>query len=251
MSEAALVIPCRAKLNLGLAVTGVRADGYHELDTIMQAVSHHDLLLISPACASSLEVYGADLGDPGGNLVLRAQQELEREVGRRLPAAFILHKRIPTGAGLGGGSSDAAACLRGLSRLHRLDLDLAPVALRVGADVPFFLRGGTARVTGIGERVVGLPEPPGRWFQVAWPGFGISTRAAFQAWDRLGGEGANQLTRAAVAVEPRLGEFLERLGPGWQMTGSGSACFRGLAGPGDARPLDCWHQVVWAVPAWA
>jgi len=245
-----LALPAHAKLNLTLEVLGPRPDGHHEVLTLYQAISLHDLLLAEPAAATTL-----DGGHGPDDLVLKAQRALEAAVGRPLPTRFKLAKRIPAGSGLGGGSSDAAAALRALSRLHGLaDLDLDPVAAEVGADVVFLLRGGAAVAGGRGERV--RPAPPATgWFAVAWPGFEVSTRAVYDRWDQVGGEGANQLTRAALAVEPRLREFAVQLGEGWRMTGSGSAFFQHCESRRQAEraveALDCWKAVARPVGAWA
>lgn len=236
-----LALPAHAKLNLDLRVLGVEADGYHRILTRMQAVSLHDLLVVARADRTTLS------GGFDDDLVLRAARELEAEVNRPLPARFLLHKRIPAGAGMGGGSSDAATALRALARLHEVDVDLDAVAARVGADVPFALRGGSMVGAGHGGRL--RPAPPATgWFAVAWPGFGVATGAVYTTWDQVGGDGENELTRAAVAVEPRLVAFSERLGPGWRMTGSGSAFFRPCASRRQAEAaiggLCCWTAVV-------
>jgi 4-diphosphocytidyl-2-C-methyl-D-erythritol kinase len=245
----ALALPAHAKLNLELEVLGRRPDGRHEVHTLLQAVSLHDLLIVERAADTSLEG-GVEVDD----LVLRAQRALESAVGRPLPARFRLLKRIPVGAGLGGGSSDAAAALRALRRLYRLDCDLGPVAVAVGADVAFFLTGGAAVAGGSGERL--SPTRPWEgWYVLAWPGFGVSTARVYAAWDRVGGDGDNQLTRAALTVEPRLAEFVAMLGAGWRMTGSGSAFFRAFPERGPAERAaaalrGCWTAVVRAVDAW-
>jgi 4-diphosphocytidyl-2-C-methyl-D-erythritol kinase len=243
----ALAIPAHAKINLGLAVLGLRPDGYHELCTRFQAISLHDLLIIEPAVVTSLE------GGVADDLVLRAQRTLEHASGRPLPARFRLVKRIPAGAGLAGGSSDAAAALRGLSRLHGLDLDLAPLGTDLGADVPFLLTGGAAVARGLGERLTPAITDSG-WYAIAWPGFSMATPAVFRRWDEVGGEGENELTRAAFDVEPKLAEFASMLGEGWRMTGSGSAFFRPAATRAEAEAaaagLRCWTAVAQPVAAW-
>jgi 4-diphosphocytidyl-2-C-methyl-D-erythritol kinase len=224
-----LVLPAHAKLNLDLAVLGLRPDGFHEVRTRLQAISLHDLLAIAPAAETSLEG-----GTGADDLVLRAQRALEAAVCRPLPARFRLVKRIPVGAGLGGGSADAAAALRGLRRLHSLDCDLRPVAAGLGVDMPDPLAGG--------------------WFALAWPGIEVPTPAVYRAWDEVGGDGGNQLTRAAFAVRPDLAEFAGMLGEGWRMTGSGSAFFRHCSTRAEAERcaggLACWTAVVRPVPAW-
>jgi 4-diphosphocytidyl-2-C-methyl-D-erythritol kinase len=235
-------------LNLDLRLRGLLPGGLHEIESTMQAISLHDLLLVERAERTTL------VGGHGAeDLVLRAQRTLEQAACRPLPARFRLVKRIPVGAGLSGGSSDAAAALRALARLHGLDVDLAPVAARVGADVPFFLVGGAATARGAGELLT--PRPPARgWVALAWPGFAVSTAAVYRAWDEVGGDGDNHLTRPAERVEPRLRAFRERLGSGWRMTGSGSAFFRLTASRSEAErcvaALDCWTAVARPVGPW-
>ena len=234
-----LAIPAHAKLNLALKVLGARPDSNHDVVTWYQAISLHDLLL-----AESAETTRLQGGHGTDDLVCRAQRALEVAAGRPLPARFRLVKRIPAGSGLGGGSADAAAALRALSRLHGLEgIDLEPVAAEVGADVAFLLKGGAAEARGRGERLRPCPPATG-WFAIAWPGLQISTKAVYARWDEVGGEGANHLTRSALAVEPRLREFVNRLGEGWQMTGSGSAFFRHCPTRQEAERavdgLGCW-----------
>ena len=242
-----------AKLNLELRVSGTRPDGHHDIDTVLQAISLHDLVQIEVADETSLDVIAGDAPAGPDNLVLKAISALESATGRSLPVRVRLLKRIPTGGGMGGGSSDAAATLRGLSRLYGLDADLDGVAAGLGADVPFFLRGGLARGQGRGERLTALP-PGGGAFAIAWPGFGVSTAAVYRAWDQVGGDDPNQLARAAFEVEPRLADFAESLGRGWQMTGSGSAFFKVCVSQAGAAaaiaPLGCWTSVAAPVPAW-
>jgi 4-diphosphocytidyl-2-C-methyl-D-erythritol kinase len=247
-----LALPARAKLNLDLAVVGRRADGMHELRTRMQAIDLHDLLQVEPADKTSLAVTGLEISRSAPNTVLAAQAALQEAAGRELPASFSLHKRIPPGSGLGGASSDAAAALRALVAIHRLDVDLGDVAPKVGADVAFFLCGGAALIEGAGERVSPMATTQA-WFALAWPRIELSTASVYRAWDEVGGDGANQLRRAAGHVHKRVDEFAARLGAGWQMTGSGSAFFRVCSGRDEAlaatSKLDCWSAVAQAVSA--
>ena len=167
-----------AKINLALRVLGRRPDGYHEIDTLLQTVDLHDRLTFRPAPGGRLEVACGDPGVPEGaqNLVWKALDALRREAGRPdLGMAVSLEKGIPTGSGLGGGSSDAACALAvgaavwGLNLAHE---DLEAVGARIGSDVPFFIRGGVRRATGrgevlsdvepIGEETFGLLIPPVR-----------------------------------------------------------------------------------------
>jgi 4-diphosphocytidyl-2-C-methyl-D-erythritol kinase len=242
-----LAVPARAKLNLDLEILGRRPDGYHDLRSTMQTIELHDLLLIEPATQTALSSNGQTVRNNADNSVLKAHAALERAAHRRLPAAFHLEKRIPAGSGMGGASSDAAATLKGLNKLFKLDLDLEPIAAEIGSDVPFFLHGGAALVEGRGERVTPIATTPA-WFAIAWPGIELSTKAVYHAWDEIKGK---DLTNAAEHVEPRLKDFATMLGEGWTMTGSGSAFFRPAATENEAkvaiRGLDCWTALTRAM----
>lgn len=209
----------------------------------MQAISLFDDLEIQSSDRSEIEVEGFDVPTTGDNLALRAAAAVGATCRIRL------HKRIPTGAGLGGGSSDAAAVLRALGA-GRTDLD--EIASGLGADVAFFLRGGRALATGRGDTLRPAADVDG-WYALAWPGIELSTAAVYRAWDEVGGDGANHLFRAACEVEPRLAPFTRRLGPGWRMTGSGSAFFLEAHDESSARDatrgLDCWSAIARALPA--
>jgi 4-diphosphocytidyl-2-C-methyl-D-erythritol kinase len=219
-----------AKLTVSLRVTGIRADGYHELDAEMVTISLVDEIELSEG-GSGLTVdaapgtRGEQLPVPERNLVVRALEVCGRS------AAVRLTKRIPLGGGLGGGSADAAAVLRwaGCEDLS--------VAVRLGADVPFCVVGGRARVEGVGERVTPLAFAR-RDYLLLLPPFGIDTAAVYSAWDAdtrgRGGGGsddgdANELTTAALAVEPRLAAWRDALrdlaGREPTLAGSGSTWF--------------------------
>jgi len=161
-----------AKINWVLEVLDRRPDGYHEVRTVIQTIDLCDTLAMQPAAELCLEAEGEGLPPEQENLVMKAAHLL-RERAARLPGARIrLSKAIPIAAGLGGGSSDAAAALRGLNELWRLGLDqkaLADVASRLGSDVPFFLYGGTALAKGRGERITPLPDAPRRELFIALP----------------------------------------------------------------------------------
>ena len=187
-----------AKLTLSLRVTGVRDDGYHLLDAEMTTLELADTLTFSDG--DGVEVLGAVL--PDDDLVARAL----RAVGRR--AHVRLEKRIPVGAGLGGGSADAAAVLRWAGCAD------TGVALGLGADVPFCVIGGRARVRGVGEVVEPVPFRDTA-YTLLTPPFAVSTPAVYRAWDELRGPqgaGPNDLEPAALHVEPRLAEWRDRLG---------------------------------------
>ncbi|HEV2035372.1 MAG TPA: hypothetical protein VGU71_14445 [Candidatus Dormibacteraeota bacterium] len=250
-----LAVPARAKLNLDLEVLRRAKNGFHEIRTRIQAVALHDLLELTPADRTSMNTSGLAAPPNKDNSVLKAHEALEGAIRRELPTRFDLHKRIPSGAGLGGASSDAAAALRGLTTIHALKVDLAEIAAGLGADVPFFLAGGTALAEGRGERLTRLRPEPNSWFAIAWPGIELLTAAVYRAWDDVNGDGPNQLQRAAGHVAPQVQDFAKRLGPRWQMTGSGSAFFTRCDDQQMARKataeLDCWTAVTQAVGAWA
>ena len=224
------VVDAPAKLTISLRITGTRADGFHLLDAEMVSLDLVDTLTFEEG--DGLTVSGsAASGVPSDdtNLVRRALAL----VGRR--ALVRVHKRIPAGGGLGGGSADAAAVLRWAG------VEDPAIAVRLGADVPFCLRGGRARVTGVGEIIEPLaPEP--RVFTLALSPFACSTAAVYRKWDELGGPtgaGSNDLEPAAIAVEPRLATWRDRLGSatGQQphLAGSGSTWFVEGDHPGDGR----------------
>ena len=249
-----LALPARAKLNLDLKIAGPMPDGFHELVSTMQAIALHDLVVVAPAPHTSLTSDGLMVPSGADNSVLKAHAALEAATHRALPAHFHLHKRIPPGSGMGGASSDAAAALIALKAIYRLDVDLAPVALEAGADVPFFLHGGRARAEGRGERLTALPDQQA-WFAIAWPRIELSTASVYRAWDEVKGEGPNELQRAAQHVDSRVRDFAHSLGNQWQMTGSGSAFFTRCDSEAEARSaataLDCWTAVTCSVARWA
>src|SRR5579864_2434672 len=160
-----LALPARAKLNLDLRIIGRTPDGFHELASTMQAIALHDLLEMIPATETSLTCSGIDVRPTQENSVLKAHAALERAAQKRLPTRFHLDKRIPPGSGMGGASSDAAATLLGMRALYQLrEVDLAPIAAEVGADVAFFLRGGRAKAQGRGERLTPIHNTDEEWF---------------------------------------------------------------------------------------
>ena len=147
------------KINLGLYVTARRPDGYHDVETVMYPVDWHDILETIPApnCLSSLQIFGRHIDcEPEKNLVMKALRALESFVGKPLPTSVKLQKIVPDGAGLGGGSADAAFTLKALNRLYSLDISsatLASIASSIGADCPFFIENRPALCTGIGTSI--------------------------------------------------------------------------------------------------
>ena len=166
-----ITLQAHAKVNLTLEVLGTRDDGYYDVASIIQTIDLHDRLTIEPVDEISLDSDQPDLTTQD-NLVLKAAHLLKETTGADQGAHVVLEKGIPVAAGLGGGSSDAAATLHGLNRLWSLGLsveELVPIAARIGSDVPFFLYGGTAMVLGRGERVRPLPPADLQWLIVLTP----------------------------------------------------------------------------------
>ena len=184
--SAPLRVRCPAKINLGLWILRKRPDGYHEIDTILQTIELEDEIVLEPAREGlALTTRGIPITGDAPNLVTRAWDLLVERAGGHLPRGIraTLTKRIPVGAGLGGGSSDAAGFLLGADRLLGLGLatyELHALAARLGSDVPFFLRGGTARATGRGERVRQLCPIDPLWIVLVSPPVAISTTWAYR-----------------------------------------------------------------------
>jgi 4-diphosphocytidyl-2-C-methyl-D-erythritol kinase len=247
-----------AKVNLGLSVLGRRDDGYHELHTIFTALQVGDRLFLEAIPEGvELEVRGFTLPANTDNLVYKAAVAYLNAVGWPGGVKVVLEKSLPLAAGLGGGSSDAAAVLRGLSRLYPATLDLPTIALKLGADVPFFLEARLAEGRGVGERLKPL-EPLEAHLVVLNPGIAVSAADAYrelrpEEWQpeldvvgilaaiRAGEEPPywNTLERPVFRRVPYLQELkleLRRAGlRGVLMSGSGSSLF-GLAGDaGEAR----------------
>jgi len=181
---AKLIVKAPAKLNLFLEVLGRRADGYHEIETVMQTVSLYDVLTLERSEGDvRLLTESPDIPHDRENLVVKAAELLREHAGEPLGAVIHLEKHIPVGAGLGGGSSDAVAALVGLNRLWELALPrevLHDLAARLGSDTPFFLTGGTALCRGRGERVAQLMEVRSLTYVVVYPGLTVSTKEVYE-----------------------------------------------------------------------
>jgi 4-diphosphocytidyl-2-C-methyl-D-erythritol kinase len=203
MSDVVRVV-APAKLTLSLRITGVRQDGLHLVDAEMVSLSLHDVVTIDPDGdgVTTTGRYAAGVPSDDGNIVAKALWLVERRAG------VAIDKRIPHGGGLGGGSSDAAAVLRWAGFAD------AQGAAVIGADVPFCLVGGRARVQGIGEIVEPLPHVD-RELTLVVPPLSVSTQAVYRAWDEMGGptaSGPNDLEPAAIRVEPALARWRDLIG---------------------------------------
>ncbi len=251
-----------AKINLDLLVVGRRVDGYHELDSLVVFGEPADILTFEPADTLTLEIDGsfaAALRGDADNLILRAARHLAEAVGIEARTAIRLDKRIPVAAGIGGGSTDAAAALRGLVRLWQLEPGrdvLFEIARRLGADVPVCLLGRPARMRGLGEVLEPLDGLPALDLVLVNPGRAVPTGPVFKG---LAGHFSasdprpldprdltawlasrrNDLEAPAKQIEPAVATVLEALRalPGCRlarMSGSGATCFGLFASPDDA-----------------
>ncbi len=246
-----------AKINLTLHVTGRRDDGYHQLDSLIVFADIGDGLEIGPGPEISLDIVGpfatALRAADSDNLVVTAARALAAQYGVKAGARLRLDKQLPVAAGLGGGSADAAAALRGLVDLWGIDApaaELYTLAASLGADVPVCLAGRPSFVAGIGERIVDAPALPPAWLVLVNPGIPLLTSAVFEA--RQGGFSAparwtepisdlrawaarlaacrNDLETPALALVPELREVLATLRDTAgcmlaRMSGSGATCF--------------------------
>ncbi len=261
-----MLLEACGKINWSLDITGVREDGYHLMDMLMQPVSLADTVRLLPAEDLSLTTSGfPPIRADESHLALRAARLLKEHTGCPLGASVSVHKRIPVCAGMGGGSADAAAVLFGLNRLWNTGLspeELEELGLKLGADIPFCLRGGLTRTRGIGDLMENLPYDPVFPLIVVQPCRGLSTRDVFRAWQESGEtrhpatedamEGlrlgdlalmrkslGNVLQPVSERMRPQIALALRRLRDAGAdvalMTGSGSAVFGVFRNPSRAR----------------
>ncbi|MGF1608894.1 MAG: 4-(cytidine 5'-diphospho)-2-C-methyl-D-erythritol kinase [Kiloniellales bacterium] len=255
-TQHALQIWAWAKINLYLHVVGRRADGYHELDSLIVFAGVGDRLRFAAADALSLTIegpFGSGLAADESNLVLRAAHALRDSQSIEDGARLALDKRLPLASGIGGGSADAAATLIGLARLWRIapgEAALSLLAARLGADVPVCLFGRPAFIGGIGEVIERAPPLPPAWLLLVNPGVELATPAVFKRrqgafsqtarWRAVDRDAAalaerlaetrNDLEASARSLVPEIGEVLSAIGrqPGCllaRLSGSGATCF--------------------------
>jgi len=202
-SEGGLTVQAPAKVNLTLRVLGRRPDGYHDLESVVAAVTLFDVLEFRASDDLHLACEGIPVPAGEDNLVLRAARLLRAESGTRAGARMRLQKRIPPGRGFGGGSADAAATLAALNTLWGLDLaseDLARLGARVGSDVPFFFGSPVAILRGRGERLEAVQARSPWWLALAWPDHGLATAEVYAALDRLQ-ESTNNVPEATAILD--------------------------------------------------
>jgi 4-diphosphocytidyl-2-C-methyl-D-erythritol kinase len=258
--------PAPAKINLFLHVVGRRADGYHLLQTVFQFLEHGDSLEFEPRADGQVARI-ADYADipEDRDLVVRAARALQKETGVRAGATIRISKRLPSGGGLGGGSSDAATTLVALNRVWDLGLDedaLARIGLDLGADVPVFVRGRAAWAEGVGELLTPV-EVPEDWLLVVFPGVAVSTAEVFKHPDLtrntpaitirafLAGAGTNSCEVLVRKLHPEVAaaiDWLRERGDA-RMTGTGSCVFLRCQSEREARAALAelprrWHGFV-------
>lgn len=268
LSPDTLRIAAPAKINLTLHITGKRDDGYHELETLVVFAGVFDRVSLEPAERITLAISGPyadalDLQPDQDNIVLRAAWALAAATGSTQGVKITLHKTLPVAAGIGGGSADAAATLRGLCRLWKLSVpeaDLMKLAAALGADVPVCLQSRATSVSGIGEILREAPALPAAWLVLVNPGVQLSTADVFKA--RTGTftqpfpltetvrdahalasaliKRRNDMTAAAVSLAPEVGTALAALGASTncllsRMSGSGATCWGLFATEYEAR----------------
>jgi 4-diphosphocytidyl-2-C-methyl-D-erythritol kinase len=266
LASASTQWPAPAKLNLFLHVTGRRADGYHELQTLFRLIDLSDTISIRVREDGEIERPVGPRGvPPESDLTLRAAQALKAATGTPYGASLRVHKRIPLGAGLGGGSSDAATTLVALNELWdcRLTLDeLSGLGLSLGADVPVFIQGSSAWAEGVGERLTPVSVPEA-WYMVIYPGVGVSTAEVFQSaeltrnsplitirafFESGGRNDCEPIVRARSAEVAEALDWLAREAPA-RLTGTGSCVFTACPRAADAERLaarvpDRWMSFV-------
>lgn len=258
MPSPALTRLAPAKLNLFLHITGRRADGYHELQTLFQLLDYGDELSFNPLPNGELSLHAegptASAMPMDDNLILQAAELLRQEAqDPKLGAAISIGKRLPAGAGLGGGSSDAAATLLALNELWQLDLSeaqLCELGVKLGADVPVFLRGRSAWAEGVGEILTPV-ELPDAFFLVVTPPCFVSTKEVFsqenltrnspaiKMADFLAGRSRNDCEAVTRALYPAVAEALDWLDQFTEarMTGTGASVFARCESRAEAEQL--------------
>jgi 4-diphosphocytidyl-2-C-methyl-D-erythritol kinase len=258
--------PAPAKLNLFLHVTGRRADGYHELQTLFQLIDLADTLEVRVREDGRIErPEGPSDVAAEADLTVRAAHAFKSATGTKLGATLKVRKRIPSGSGLGGGSSDAATTLLVLNELWncRLPLgELSALGATLGADVPVFVQGSSAWAEGVGERLTPVTLPP-RWYLIIHPGVTLSTREVFQSPELTRNSplitiraffesgGRNDCEGVVRARSPEVAEALEwlsRFAPA-RLTGTGSCVFTAFESAAQAERLaarvpDRWKSFV-------
>ena len=253
-------IPAPAKINLYLHIMGLRQNGYHELESLVSFAGIHDTIRMTPAKELNLFItgpYRKDLQSENNNLVIKAAIALRKRNNVNAGANIILEKNLPIASGIGGGSADCAATLKGLAQLWGLNIsvyDLNQLGLKLGSDIPICLHGQTAFISGRGEIIKNAPLLPSFWLVLVNPGVSLSTSAVFNAYQKVHNKSwsqpgffsdsqstteelacllddrQNDLTDAAISLQPVIKDVLKTLKSSdgvllTRMSGSGATCF--------------------------
>jgi len=257
-----LKVPAPAKLNLMLHITGRRADGYHELQTIFQFLDHGDQLSFQIRKDNKLtlspEIEGVNFED---NLIIKAARNLQSHANaknKHCGANIQLEKSLPMGGGLGGGSSDAATTMLALNTLWQLDLsqdELADIGVKLGADVPVFIKGHACWAEGVGEKITPLPDLIENWFLVACPNAHSDTKEIFSHKEltrdseilnmrhalegQVADNSRNDCQSVASKLNPEIGKTLNLLNKfgSAKMTGTGACVFLSFASENKATKV--------------
>lgn len=243
-----ITLIANAKINLFLDILGKRSDGYHNLESVMQSVDLSDIITLKLSDKITVECSNPEIPQNEGNICYKAAELFYAKSGQSGGAEIRIEKRIPHGAGLGGGSADAAAVLTGLNKLNGnpfIEAELAQIGARIGADVPFCLCGGIQACRGIGDELMKIPTLPERVFLVVKPDFGCDTRSGYAGYDKSlipkcgklsefleSGENFPKMMYNVFQMvynDERINEIVKRLNDsgaeGAILTGSGSAVF--------------------------
>lgn len=233
-----MLIQANAKINLSFKILGKLPNGYHEIESIMQSIDLADFLHFEKSKKNQFS--GAYICPLSKNLIIKAQGFLEREIKRKLPVKIHLQKQIPISAGLGGGSADAAATLTALNKLYKLGLSrkkLSEIAIKIGADVPFFLHGGTCKIQGIGEKITPMKRKISHFYVVARPHKRIDTKMMYELYDKT----KKNFPELAEEICPSVGKlysYFKKFKPqNLNLSGSGPSVFCGVRRYETARKI--------------
>ena len=219
-----ILIQANAKINLNLKILGKRSDGYHNIESTFQSIDLADFVSIEKA---KNYFSGGIICPESENIILKAKNLLEKTVKKKLPCQIHLQKVIPISAGLGGGSTDAAATLVGLNLLYNLNLnkrELAKIGIKIGADIPFFLYGGTCQVNGRGEIIKPIKISVSKFFVLFRPHKRIETKMMYELYDRTGKDFLAICENICPEIK-KLKRYFGKFGLKLHLSGSGPTVF--------------------------
>jgi len=222
-----LLIQANAKINLEFEILDKKTDGYHNIKSVFQSINISDFILIERGHDF---ISGNIVCPDSKNIILKAKNTLEETINEKIPCRIHLHKGIPVAAGLGGGSADAAAILIGLDHLYSLGLNqknLSEIAVKIGADVPFFIHGGTCLVSGIGEKMTPVNRNLPKTFVIFRPHQRIETETMYKLHDQSGKD-FHAICREICPEIERLENYLKKFDQIPRLSGSGPTMFIGI-----------------------